>query len=71
MKLQIFCIVLKKIVQKRKPSYGKNLVIGKKNNDIYLYSTVLNKCVNLKNFDNRYEHFIFRSFSEKKSMCAL
>jgi len=64
----LYCI--KKNSPKKETSHGKNLVIGKKNNDIYLYSTVLNKCVNLKNFDNRYEHFIFRSFSEK-SLCVL
>ena len=47
-----------------------NFILGKKDDNIFLYSTLLNKCVNLKNFNNRYEHFIFRNYSNK-SLCIL
>ena len=54
----------------KKQLHDKKFILGKKNDDIFLYSTSLNKCVNLKNFDNRYEHFIFRTY-DKKSLCIL
>ncbi len=64
----LYCI--EKNSPKQKSQNDKKLVLGKKNNNIYLYSTIANKCVNLSYFDSRYEHFIFRPY-DTKSLCIL